>query len=288
MTRKLKVINAQIAKRVIERVKEEVKAGTFSTLTSKTVCIYTIHDCFVFNPILREFVIKTYKETMIELLVDKDPFKEFLLKNFRTSFRENSISIDMPGDFCTNEKFQQLHVLCLKNKTTKISKSRLQSYHYVNSLNQLRNSVEEGDANLVVSVSEDYINKLLVTTYDAGLWKESLDEAGVELGPNKVILRLDQRGDSGTLILDVIYKPTKFEKNLIGSKIIRFPLVLDISLRIEKIDEEAVVIIKLNSVDSSDDTLINGRPDLNILSNIKDIPRFKTKVAKKIRERLVG
>ena len=211
---------------------------------------------------------------------------QFLIKNFSSSSGKDNIEIDMPGDFCTNEKFNQLKALCLKNKITKTSESRLKIHHYVNSLTQMKETIENGDANIVVSVSEDYINKLLVTTYDAGLWKESLDEAGVELGPNKVIMRLDRKGDSGTLLLDVIYKPTKVEKVLIGARVIRFPLVLDVSLRIEKIEGEAVVIIRLNDVDSSDDTLIYGRQDHKLVSTIKDIPRFKFKVAKTIRERL--
>jgi hypothetical protein len=211
---------------------------------------------------------------------------QFLIHNFRSTYGKNNIEIDMPGDFCTNEKFLQLKSLCVKDKKTKTSLSRLKLHHYMKSLETISEVFENGDANIVVSVSEDYINKLLVTTYDAGLWKESLDEAGVELGPNKVIMRLDKKGNSGTLALDVVYKPTKIEKILTGSQIIRFPLILDVSLRIEKIDEESVVIIRLNDVDSSDATLIYGRDDLKMFSTLKTIPRFKTKVANVIRERL--
>jgi hypothetical protein len=99
-------------------------------------------------------------------------------------------------------------------------------------------------------------------------------------------MRLDKKGQSGTLALDVIYRPTKMEKILTGTQTIRFPLVLDVSLRIEKIDEESVVIIRLNDVDSTDATLIYGREDLKMYSTLKTIPRFKTKVASTIRERL--
>ncbi len=211
---------------------------------------------------------------------------QFLIHNFRSTNGKNNIEIDMPGDFCTNEKFMQLKSLCLKDKKTKTSLSRLKIHHYMKSLNEINEVFESGEANIVVSVSENYVNKLLVTTYDAGLWKESLDEAGVELGPNKVIMRLDKKGQSGTLALDVVYKPTKMEKLLTGTQIIRFPLILDVSLRIEKIDEESVVIIRLNDVDSTDATLIYGREDLKMYSTLKTIPRFKTKVASTIRERL--
>lgn len=204
------------------------------------------------------------------------------------SSTEDNIEINMPGDFCTNEKFDQLKSSCLhqNNKITQTANTRLNKSLHTESVNVMKDLMDHGDANIVASISEDYLNKLLVTTYDAGLWKQALDEAGVALGPNKVIMRLDKRGESGTLIMDVVYKPSKLEKLLTGSKEIRFPLVLDVSVRIEKHDEEPVVIIRMNDVDTSDETLINGRPEDNIVSTVKDVKRFKGKVAKAIRERV--
>lgn len=204
------------------------------------------------------------------------------------SSTEDNIEINMPGDFCTNEKFDQLEKQCLNlnNKVTQTANTRLNKGLHTESVGVMKNLMDQGDANIVASISEDYLNKLLVTTYDAGLWKQALDEAGVALGPNKVIMRLDKRGDSGTLIMDVEYKPSKIEKLLTGSKLIRFPLVLDVSVRIEKHDDEPVIIIRMNDVDTSDETLINGRPEDKMVSTVKDVKRFKGKVAKAIRERV--
>lgn len=204
------------------------------------------------------------------------------------STTEDNIELNMPGDFCTNEKFDRHEKQCVKeiNKTTLTASTRLTKSLHSESVNVMKDLMHHGDANIVASISEDYLNKLLVTTYDAGMWKQTLDEAGVALGPNKVIVRLDRRGDSGTLVMDVVYKPTKIEKLLTGSKEIRFPLVLDVSVRIEKHDDEPVVIIRMNDVDTSDETLINGRPQDNIISTVKNVKRFKGKVAKAIRERV--
>lgn len=206
------------------------------------------------------------------------------------SSTEDNIEINLPGDFCTNEKFDKHQKQCTNtsNKITQTANTRLNQKLHTESVGVMKNLMEYGDANIVASISEDYLNKLLVTTYDAGLWKQALDEAGVALGPNKVIMRLDKRGDSGTLIMDVTYKPSKMEKLLTGSKLIRFPLVLDVSVRIEKHDDEPVIIIRMNDVDTTDDTLINGRPADLMVSTVKDVPRFKSKVAKAIRERLSG
>lgn len=198
----------------------------------------------------------------------------------------DNLEVNLPGDFCTSEKFDKLKKLCVNAKTTQTSLTRLTIRNHKESVSIMKDLMRNGEANIVASISEDYVNKLLVTTYDAGLWKNALDEAGVTLGPNKVTMRLDRRGDSGTLIMDVIYNPSKMERVLTGSHEIRFPLVLDISLRIEKHDEDPVVIVRLNDVDMSDETLIHGRPQEGIVSTIKDIPRFQSKVVKTIREKL--
>jgi hypothetical protein len=100
-------------------------------------------------------------------------------------------------------------------------------------------------------------------------------------------MRLDTRGDSGTLMMDVIYRPTTVERIMTGSREVRFPLVLSVALRIENHDDEPVVIIRLNGVDVSDKTLIYGRPEEKIISTVKDIPRFKKAVAKAIREKVM-
>lgn len=212
---------------------------------------------------------------------------QITIGGFSGSNSGENIGINMPGDFCTNQKFDQLQKKCTQNKVTQSAGTRLTSKLHKESILVMKDLMDSGEANIVASISEDYVNKLLVTTYDAGLWKQALDEAGVALGPNKVIVRLNKRGDSGTLIMDVVYKPTKIEKLLTGSKEIRIPLVLEVAIRIEKHDNEPVVIIRLNDVDTSDETLINGRPEEGIVSTVKNA-RFKGKIAKAIRTRLAS
>lgn len=210
------------------------------------------------------------------------------LAKFTSSNRGSNLQINMPADFCTTERFALLKKNCVSNKITKISDSRLTEVLHSKSVKGMKSLMSSGEADIVASISEDYLNKLLVTTYDAGLWKQTLDESGVVLGPNKVTMRLNKKGDTGTLFMDVIYQPTQLERIMTGSKVIRFPLALDVSVRIEKHDGDAVVIVRLNDVDTTDDTLINGKPEENMISTVKDIPRFKTKVAASIRQRIGG
>ncbi len=208
------------------------------------------------------------------------------LGSFTSRPERENIQVSLYGDFCSDQKFNQFKQKCTEIKDTKTAPTRLTPQLHKKSLGVIRDLMVNKGAEVVASISEDYVNKLLVSTYDAGLWNDVLKEAGVRLGPNKVVMRMEKKGDSGTLVMDVIYVPTKFEKLLTGSQQIRFPLVLDVSLRIENHSSGPVIIVRLNDVDTSDETLTNGRPDLNILSTVKETPRFKSKVIKAIREKI--
>lgn len=226
-------------------------------------------------------VIEKY-EIKKEYWLDANVLKSQIgISQFTSSFTRNNLEIKMPGDFCTSEKFLSLKKGCLKSKVTQVSKSRLSNNLHLSSVDHMKDLIEGGSANIVASISEDYVNKLLVTTYDAGLWKETLDEAGVMLGPNKIFMRMDERGDSGTLYMDVLYQPKKLERIAVGAKEVRFPLILKVALRIEKHDNTPTVIIRLNDVDLSESTLLNGRADLGLVSNINSL-RFKKKIIKTI------
>jgi hypothetical protein len=212
---------------------------------------------------------------------------KFSLGKFSTSEDGDNIQVSLPADFCTLDKFAKLKESCTENKVTQTASTRLDNKALKDSINAMNDLMVNEDASLVASVSEDYVNKLLATAYDAGLLTQTLAEAGVALGPNKIFLRMDKKGATGTLIMDVIYKPTKVERVLIGSREVRFPLVLELALSIEKQDENPVIIVKSVDVDISDETIIQGRPQQNIQSTVKDIPRFQGKVAKAIREKIV-
>jgi hypothetical protein len=169
---------------------------------------------------------------------------------------------------------------------TPTSVSRIDKDQHHESLEKMKTIIDKGDGNLVASISEDYVNKLLVTTYDAGLWKKTLDEAEVELGSQKVFVRLSEQGDVANLYLDVKYKFKKFEGFLIGKKGIRFPLVLKVAIRIEKRNGIPVMVIRLKGSDLTDKTLLAGLPDMGLESTIRDVPIFKKQIVQKIRQKI--
>lgn len=201
---------------------------------------------------------------------------------------ENTVALEIPGEFCTVKNHETYGENCSKYKVAKIAPTRLNADLNQKSTDYVHRLIDSGEANIVASVSEDYLNNLLASTYDAKLWASTLETAGVEIGPNFITLRLDKEGQSGTLILDVIYKPSRMERIALGRKQVRFPLVLDVGFRLERANNVPVAFIHLNDIDVSDETLLNGLPQYNITSNIRDIPRLRGKVLSTIRSKVAS
>lgn len=237
-------------------------------------------------------------ETMLKLAEKYKINKEYWINNsiissqikiddISSTLDLNNVEINLPGDFCTKDNFEKNQKACIHQKITKEKITRLNQDHHQQSISEMKEIMGTQDANIVASVSEDYVNKLLVATYDAGLWDSMLKESDIELGPKKVFMRLDERGKTGTLYMDLVYKPSKFQGFVIGARSINFPLVLKVSVRVEKHEGLPVIMIHLNDADTSDATLINGRPEVGLVSTIHKIPRLKKQVVKTIRNKVL-
>lgn len=210
------------------------------------------------------------------------------IKSFESFANREHVLATLDGDFCTKPVYGKLKNGCLDSRVTKLPKSRLTENNHADSLDTMHRIVEDGKANIVVSISEDYVNKILATTIDAGLWEKMLGSQGVVMGPNKPFIRLDEKNSkTGTLYMDLVYTPKKMERLAIGEKEVRFPLLLKVGLRISEVNKEPVFEIYVTDIDTSDDTLINGKPSLGVVSNIKKL-RFKKKVLGVIREETVA
>lgn len=210
------------------------------------------------------------------------------IKSFKSFANGEHVLAQLDGDFCTKESYTTQKDECLNTRKTHAPKSRLTEKDHEASLDVMHDLVEEGDANIVVSVSEDYINRILATTLDAGLWNKMLEKAGVMLGENKPYIRLDEKNSkTGTLYMDMVYTTKKMERMALGTKQVRFPLVMQVGLEI--LQDKRVPIFKLyiKSVDLSDEMLLKGRPELGVISNIGKL-RFKKKVLEALRTETAG
>lgn len=210
------------------------------------------------------------------------------MSKFEGKANGKSIQLTLDGDFCTNPRYQSLKQDCLKGKATPPAKSRINENLHEGSLSEIDSMLDHGEANIVVSISEDYVNKAISTAYDAGLLDQQLKAAGVLLGPNKLFMRLDEKGaGTGTLFLDVLYSPKKLESMAVGTKEVRFPLAMKVGLKVTSEKGVPNFVLYVTDVDTSDEMLLKGRPEFGVVSNIGKL-RFKKKILDTIRKETVS
>ena len=221
--------------------------------------------------------------------IDSSPLQSMLnIDSFNGDEDGNTVEMKMDGDFCPDEFYKIHGEKCLQKKVTTPAKSRLTENNHQQSLLTIKSTFEHGDANIIVSISEDYVNKAILASYDAGLLNEMLKNAGLILGPNKIFIRIDEKdSQTGTLYADLIYSPLKLERMAIGSKSVRFPLVLQVGLNIKNVKGIPTFVIHVSDVDMTDKTLLNGKPEVGIPSNIHSL-RLKNKVLATLRAEAKG
>ncbi|MBA2404689.1 MAG: hypothetical protein H0V66_07950 [Bdellovibrionales bacterium] len=221
--------------------------------------------------------------------IDSASIQSYLkIESFTNEQNGNIVEVEMKGDFCPPELYKAVGDKCIAQKVTQPVKSRISADNHSESIANMRSLIDNGNANIVVSISEDYVNKVLVATYDAGLWNTMLKDAGVKLGPNKVFLHMDAKGSStGTLYMDMLYTPKKLQSMAIGAKEVRFPLAIKVALKIKQDKHVPIFVIHMQEVDTSDALLLHGKPDIGVISNIHSL-RMKKKVLAALRLETAG
>ncbi len=106
------------------------------------------------------------------------------------------------------------------------------------------------------------------------------------MGPHKPFIRLEDKGSQyGTLYLDMIYPVKSAERLALGAKEVRFILAMKVGLIIKNDKRTPIFSINIAEIDTSDDTLIYGKPELGLVSGIQKL-RFKKKVLERVRAEL--
>lgn len=203
-------------------------------------------------------------------LRSKEIISTFRMEKLSTATFVQNLQLSLSGDFCTKGHFTQMKQDCVSQNLSP-ARGQISQDDYERSLADIKSQLDNGEANLVASVSENYMNKLLLTTYEAGLWKTTLGGAGVTLGDKKVFIRLVDKGKSAKLYLDIVYQTSLVSGLFLGAKEIHFPLALDVSMRMQNKNGYPNLIIHLDDVDLSKETLLKGIPQQQLTSNIKDL-----------------
>lgn len=153
---------------------------------------------------------------------------------------------------------------------------------YERSSRLLNRLLIENAANIALSVSEDYLNQLIQATIKGGLWDDVLSQKNLRLGPETVFVLAEERGNTFSLYLDVIHRLSRTQRILVGRSELRFPVKLKISLKIEEIDGIPNFKIIVKEVATDRNTILNGVAEYNLISDVRNVPRFRSKVVNTI------
>ena len=136
-------------------------------------------------------------------------------------------------------------------------------------------------ANIVFSISEHYINQLITAAAQAGLLE--LGGEGFRLGPEKAFILAEEKGEGFSLYLDIIHKLKKSQRILVGKSELRFPVRMNIGLKIILEDKIPHLKIKVLNLKTDTDLLLEGKPEYGLQSNVNTV-RFQKKVIEGIME----
>lgn len=204
-------------------------------------------------------------------------FEEF------THNKQGDVITRLKSGYCTPTEYEQFRENCLKHDDRPMNDKDY--YKFLRSKALMNNLLHQNNGNIVISASEQYLNQMILKTYEAGFWDDSLKDMPITLGPKKMFAKLDEKGNNASLYLDVIYNPSRIERIAIGEKSIRMLFQLRINMKIDNVKGTPNAVINIADVELSDDFLLYGKPELGVPSNLHKA-RFKKVVLKEIKTQL--
>lgn len=209
------------------------------------------------------------------------------LDKFSNPMNSGNASLAIPLNFCTHENFKKMGEQCLTSGDTNKVKSRIIPEMEAASVKRIQAALKKDDAHLVASISEDFFTKLLKGTHEAGLWDSILSKGSIFFGPTKARAIISQRGNTANFYLDIQHKYVGIEKLVMPFSHLRVPVGLKASIRLEKNqDDDTVLIVRLVDADLSDESLLKGRPDIGMPSNLGESGLFKNAAVDIIRKKV--
>ncbi len=193
--------------------------------------------------------------------------------------------VDINGNFCTHETFSKYGDQCalyLEDKPYELIRSQEE---FQKSIQNVESIVTDEENNMVISIDEHYLTKIINATILNGEWDKILEEKGLKWGPKKAFVRMNKKGDRAQLYMDVIYKVGNIQGLLIGQHNVRFPIILDIKTsfeyrRVDTYEEHGEVlkdevlphiVFTIMDAEIDDDTIWFGKKELGLISSIQDV-----------------
>jgi hypothetical protein len=131
-------------------------------------------------------------------------------------------------------------------------------------------------------VSEQFLNELIDSTIENGLWDKILNGKDFKLGAERSFILAEEKGELFTLYLDIIYRLKGSDRILVGRSELRFPVKLMIALKVVEIQGIPHFEISVKKVATDEKLLLSGVPSLNLPTTVGGVPRFRKKVVNSI------
>lgn len=219
-------------------------------------------------------------QTRSDLIVEN----EYLYTRFLTSSfsqpASDQLFLGVTGELCTAESYRQYHEQCNEHGNFPAPVRSISEGTRRKASAEITENLARGGSDLILSISEEYLNRMLHTTIQANLWNESLEKDNLALGPKGAFLVFDKRTKTPELYIDLLYlgEGKGIQSWVVNErKPIRFPLRLSTSLEFNNVDGVPHMILKTLKVLSDQAEIINGIPEYDLSSHL--VRGLKKKVA---------
>jgi hypothetical protein len=195
---------------------------------------------------------------------------------------KDQLLVGMEGGFCTSKLFKEHGENCYAKAQPYEPVRELTKEDHQKGIDDITQRLAQGKSDLVISLTENYINRLIKTTIDAQLWDERLEEDHLWLGPKGVFAVFDKRTQQPEMFIDLYYGGEGGIQRLFVSenRPIRFPLRLSTSVSFPIKDGVPHLVIRTEKLLSDQLEIINGIPEYGL--NSKLVRGFKKKIARMI------
>lgn len=214
------------------------------------------------------------------------------------------LATQINGDFCTTDNFNRNANDCINHRQTHQPTSTITKSDFKYSKNKIYKQLKENkDIKFLASISEDYINKAIVTSIDFSMWESILESMDIEFGDKGVLIKLDTEGKNATVLLDVIYDVGKIPGFVLKKRKLRFPVILQATIKAKDlivVDDEskkdeappkAHIVFTINDVNLDDNILMYGESKYQFPSNVQNVRKLlglRKTVVRKIKKELFG
>ncbi len=205
----------------------------------------------------------------------------FSLKSLNANTETRVLEARVDGQFCANRLLEDDR--CRSRQTEAKHRRVIDDATFNRSMSEIDMRFNEKRSNVAVSISEHYINQLIMAAVDAKLLE--LGGGNFRLGTEQAFVLAEEKGEGFSLYLDIINKLQGSQRVMVGRSELHFPVRFKIGLKIEKIEGSPRIQIKVLKIDTPNYLLINGLSKYGLVSNVAGV-RFRNKVLKAIHEDL--